>query len=118
MARRKTAGETLVAALVAEMSANDVEPDSKDDALLEGARRLRDRLEELQDAITVDGTMLESPSGIRRMNPCVAEARQHELALAAVLARLQLTVEAPINRSKQKAAQARWAAKKRTERTA
>lgn len=112
MTKRITAGEALVSSLLAEMDANGVEPDSKDEALLESARRLRDRLSELEDAIAEEGAMLTSPSGIRRLNPAVVEARQHELALASVLARVQLTVEAPINRAKQKAAQSRWAAKK------
>lgn len=59
-------------------------------ALLEEACRVRDRIVELDAAVTEDGLMLASSQG-SRVHPAVAESRQQRLALARLLATLQIS---------------------------
>lgn len=56
-------------------------------AMLEEACRTRDRIVELDAAVTRDGLMLNSSQGMR-VHPAVAEARSQRLALARLLATL------------------------------
>lgn len=58
-------------------------------ALLEEACRVRDRIVELDAAVKTDGLMLPSSQG-SRVHPAVAEGRQQRLALARLLASLQI----------------------------
>lgn len=58
-------------------------------AMLEEACRVRDRIVELDAAVTSDGLMLPSSQG-SRIHPAVGEARQQRLALARLLATLQI----------------------------
>ena len=58
-------------------------------ALLEEACRVRDRIVELDAAVVSDGLMLSSSQG-SRVHPAVGEARQQRLALARLLATLQI----------------------------
>lgn len=58
-------------------------------ALLEEACRVRDRIVELDAAVVTDGLMIPSSQG-SRIHPAVAEARQQRLALARLLATLQI----------------------------
>lgn len=56
-------------------------------AILEEACRVRDRIVELDAAVTKDGLMITSSPGAR-VHPAVAEARQQRLALAHLLVSL------------------------------
>ena len=58
-------------------------------AVLEEACRVRDRITDLDGAVNDDGLMLPSSQG-SRLHPAVAEARQQRLALARLLATLQI----------------------------
>jgi hypothetical protein len=58
-------------------------------ALLEEACRVRDRIVELDAAVAGGGLMIPSSQG-SRIHPAVAEARQQRLALARLLATLQI----------------------------
>lgn len=58
-------------------------------ALLEEACRVRDRIVELDAAVKSDGLMITSSQGAR-VHPAVSEARQQRLALARLLATLQI----------------------------
>lgn len=58
-------------------------------AILEEACRVRDRIVELDAAVVTDGLMLPSSQG-SRVHPAVGEARQQRLALARLLATLQI----------------------------
>lgn len=58
-------------------------------ALLEEACRVRDRIVELDAAVKADGVMLPSSQGAR-LHPAIAEGRQQRLALARLLATLQI----------------------------
>lgn len=57
--------------------------------MLEEACRVRDRIVELDAAVKDDGLMLPSSQG-SRVHPAVGEARQQRLALARLLATLQI----------------------------
>jgi phage terminase small subunit len=56
-------------------------------AQLEEACRTRDRIKELDSAVTKDGLMIPSSQGVR-LHPAVSEARAQRLALARILATL------------------------------
>lgn len=58
-------------------------------ALLEEACRVRDRIVQLDAAVVADGLMIGSSQGAR-LHPAVAESRQQRLALARLLATLQI----------------------------
>jgi hypothetical protein len=58
-------------------------------ALLEEACRTRDRIVQLDEAVTEEGLMLPSSQG-SRVHPGVAEGRQQRLTLARLLATLQI----------------------------
>lgn len=56
-------------------------------AVLEEACRVRDRISQLQSAVSDDGVMIPSSQG-SRLHPAIAETRQQQLALARLLATL------------------------------
>lgn len=58
-------------------------------SILEEACRVRDRITELDAAVKSDGLMITSSQGAR-VHPAVGEARQQRLALARLLATLQI----------------------------
>jgi transposase-like protein len=99
-------GESLVAHIVAEMRANGLEPDSREEELLSLARGMADRLEALERMIAKDG-MSRKVGGRIVIHPALAEARQVENTLARCLSHIQLE-ETHKNPVKQRAAQTRW----------
>ncbi|WP_280246351.1 hypothetical protein [Nocardia abscessus] len=107
MTKRKSAGQRLVEAIVSDLNDAGLEPDSRDSALLDTAKRLRDRMEELETMVSEDGERTVSATGMVRLHPGIAEARQHAVALAAVLSKIALDLSGkdPV---KQRAAQSRW----------
>lgn len=80
----KAGGAHLWDAVVA-----DFEMATAEAAQLEEACRTRDRIRELDAAVTRDGLMIASSQGMR-MHPAVAEARAQRLALARILATLRV----------------------------
>lgn len=107
-----TAGRALVAAVTAQLTADGLEPDARDQALLDTAARLADRMSELQRLVAEDGERSISTTGIVRLHPGIAEYRQHAVALAKVLASIALveTTGARKDPDKVRAAQTRWRA--------
>lgn len=107
-------GAEMVAAILAEMRAEGVEPDAKEHALLTTARQLVDRLDRLEAIIAVDGEMLVSPSGVTRVHPAISEHRQVAATLPKVLAGIVVGDSSVAkNPTKQRAAQVRWARRDR-----
>lgn len=102
-------GDSLVAAIVAEMKSNGLEPDSREEELLNVARRLADRLEVLDQLVARDGVSRKLKDGTVRLHPGLAESRQIEAVLTRCLAGVQLE-ESYKNPTKQRAANARWSA--------
>lgn len=78
------AGKALWKATIEEFDLADHEL-----AQLEEACRTRDRIRDLDAAVEADGIMIGSSQG-SRIHPCIAEARQQRLALARMLATLQI----------------------------
>lgn len=58
-------------------------------SLLEEAARCRDRIDQLRTQVDTDGVMIPSSQG-SRLHPAIAEVRQQQLALARLLASLQV----------------------------
>lgn len=108
--RRQTPGETLRAALLADLPAG-FELDARELELLARAGRLADEIELLEQAVDRDGATVAGSRGQVRVHPAVAEARAHRLALARLLGQLRLEPPeelTPGRRQAQKAAQTRW----------
>jgi len=105
----ESSGAALVARLKAEMDAEELEPDGRDVELLSIAEALQDRIVELESVIDAEGMNTVSKSGVVHLNPAVGEARQTRVALARVIAQIQLHDDGkdPV---KQRAANARWRA--------
>lgn len=80
----KAAGKALWAKCI-----EDFELANHEQALLEEACRVRDRIVELDAAVKADGLMIPSSQG-SRLHPAVTEARQQRLTLARLLASLQI----------------------------
>lgn len=107
-----TPGGALVARIVAAMAAAGLQPDARERELLAVAETLADQLDGLKRDVEVNGYSTVLQSGRVVANPAVAAINQTATALARVLAQVSMTEEAPIDKARQRAAQARWRAKK------
>lgn len=106
-------GDALVAAIRAELLADGLQADARDEALLEAACKLVNRQAELEALVEADGVRSVSPTGLIRIHPGVAEIRQTASALARVLSAIGSTDDGPGVRKdpvKVKAATTRWRA--------
>ncbi len=105
-------GADLVAAIVAEMAEEGVQPTAKEDALLRTAAQLVDRLHALEAAVKRDGEILVSKTGVTRVHPAVSEHRQVAATLPKVLAGIVIG-DSQTSRAKHpdkvRAANVRWA---------
>jgi hypothetical protein len=113
MPRRKPAGDKLVAAILADLEAEGLEPDARESALLERARQAANKIEALEAAVAASGlTYLDAKAGCVRPSPILAEIRSTTLVLARCLNGVQMDSERqgkdPV---KSKAGQASWAAR-------
>lgn len=75
-----------------EACADSFELEEHEQAVLEEACRIRDRIEQIRGQVDIDGVMLESSQGMR-LHPGIAEERQQKLALARLLVTLGLPGE-------------------------
>ncbi len=112
--RRKAVspGDVLVAAIRAELLADGLQADARDEALLEAACKLVNRQAELEALVVKDGVRSVSPAGLVRLHPAVAEIRQTSSALARVLSAIGTSDDGPGRKDpvKVKAATTRWRA--------
>ncbi len=104
-----TPGDDLVALIRSEMSAKNLEPDAREEGLLEQIRQISDEIAELDARIEAEGLTFKpaTPGGPPRMHPAVAEKRQNRSVLARLLSQIQLE-ESVRNPVKAKAANTRW----------
>ncbi len=100
-------GAALVARIRSEMKSQGLEPDGREEELLELASRLADRLAELEATIVADGLTVVSKSGLVHLHPAVSETRQTRAALARVLSGIEME-DSSKDAVKQAAAQTRW----------
>lgn len=103
-------GEALVERLRAEMTEQGMIPTSTEEELLAVAWDLADRVEVLQRMVAVDGERRVGKDGTVRLHPALSEMRQCEATLARVVGGINTMAEPVVNRTKQRAAQARWRA--------
>lgn len=106
------AGRALVEAITAQLAEDGMVPDARDRTLLDTAARLVDRMAALEAMIVVDGERTIIATGVIRLHPAVAEARNHAVALSKVLGAVALheTTGAAKDPNKVRAAETRWRA--------
>lgn len=106
------AGRRLASSVLAQLTADGLAPDARDEALLGAAARLADRIHELEAMVRKDGARTIGKTGIVRLHPAIAECRNSTVALAKVLALVALeeTSGATKDPAKVHAAQTRWRA--------
>jgi hypothetical protein len=103
-------GAVLVERLRAEMTEQGLIPTSGEEELLAVAADLADRIEVLQNAVAADGETWVGKDGGVRLHPALSEIRQCESTLARVVGGISTMAEPVVNRTKQRAANARWRA--------
>jgi hypothetical protein len=108
------AGDELVAAIIADMSAEHLTPDARELELLDKARLAANKIEMLEAAVAEAGLTYRDKDGVVRPSPLLSEIRSTTLVLQRCLAPLQLTPEAVKDAAKQRAGQASWAARSAT----
>lgn len=102
-------GRAFWRATVRDFDLSDVECE-----VLREACRLLDEVDSLREAIDADGVTVTGSQGQTRVNPAIGEVRQHRLALARLLAQLDLPdvdggrVLTPTQARASRAAQTRW----------
>lgn len=104
-------GQKLIAEITSDLIALSLEPDSKEQAILDAVCTLVDRMEELEAVIAHDGLMLISPTG-PRVHAAAIEHRNLAVALPKLLSQIVLANSqsgASKDPTKQRAANARWA---------
>ena len=110
--KTKTAGDKLVADIIAEMAEVHLTPDARETALLEKAGAAADKLERLEAAVEKSGLTYVDRDGVTRPSPLLAEIRSTTLVLTRCLAPIQMEpVKATNDPSKVRAGQASWAAR-------
>lgn len=106
-------GDSIVVRLRAEMTEQGLIPTSGEEELLTVAHDLGDRIERLQKLVAADGERVKLEDGRAVLHPGLSEIRQCEATLARVIGGIN-TMEVPqVDRTKQRAAQARWRAHNR-----
>jgi hypothetical protein len=108
-----TAGQELVSRIVDDMAARGLEPDAKEHELLAIAAGLADQIEALTEDVRREGYSSRLKSGRIVIHPAVAEIRAASTALSKVIEGVEMGEGIPLNRTKQRAAQARWRQRQR-----
>ena len=104
-------GQKLISEITSDLTALSLEPDSKEQAILDAVCTLVDRMEELEAVIAHDGLMLKSLTG-PRVHAAAIEHRNLAVALPKLLAQIVLANSqsgAAKSAVHQRAANARWA---------
>lgn len=103
----KTAGQAMVDRIIADMAAQNLEPDQRDRELFGLAAEVADEIEHLQSIVDEEGRTVTLKDGRVVMHGAVVEMRLQRAALAKLLGALKLDVSAK-DPAKQAAANARW----------
>jgi hypothetical protein len=110
--RTESAGTVLVAAILADLTEQDLAPDSRETELLERASAAADRIELLEAAVAEAGLTYRDRDGVVRPSPLLAEIRLQTVVLTRCVNGVQMTPgPAAKNPAKQRAGQASWAAR-------
>ncbi len=90
-APQPTAGEALVAAVVADLREQHLAPDARETELLERARAAADRIAELEKIVVIEGSTFTDKHGVVRPSPLLSEIRSTTLVLHRCLGGIQMT---------------------------
>jgi hypothetical protein len=109
---KASAGDKLVADIIAEMAEVHLTPDARELALLDKARAAADKLAALEAAVEQTGLTYVDREGVTRPSPLLAEIRSTTLVLTRCLAPIQMEpTKQTKDPSKVRAGQASWAAR-------
>jgi hypothetical protein len=109
---KKSAGDTLVAAVLDDLREQHMAPDARETELLARARVVADRIAELEEIVAVEGSTYTDKHGIVRPSPLLAEVRLQTLVLTRCLGGVQFnTGPAAKNPIKVRAGLASWDAR-------
>jgi hypothetical protein len=107
-----TAGAALVDRIRADLTEQDLAPDSRENELLAKASDAADRIESLEAAVAKAGLTYTDRDGTVRPSPLLAEIRLQTIVLTRCLNGIQMEAgKAAKNPAKQRAGQASWAAR-------
>ena len=109
---KQSPGEALVAAVLDDLHSQHMAPDARETELLERARAAADRIDELEDIVSREGSTYTDKLGTVRPSPLLAEIRSTTLVLARCLNSVQFNPgPAAKNPVKVRAGQKSWAAR-------
>ncbi|MGO8967872.1 MAG: hypothetical protein ACLQGN_30865 [Mycobacterium sp.] len=109
---KKSAGDALVAAVVADLREQHLAPDARETELLDRARAAADRIAELEKIVAVEGMTFTDKHGTVRPSPLLSEIRSTTLVLTRCLGGIQMSAgTAAKNPIKVRAGQASWNAR-------
>jgi hypothetical protein len=112
MTKKLSAGDQLVADILADLDAEGLEPDARESALLERARQVANKIELLEAAVAMAGLTYVDKEGTVRPSPILAELRSSSLVLARCLNGIQMDAgKRGVDPIKSKAGKASWAAR-------
>ena len=101
-----------MAAVIDDLRSQHMAPDSREIELLQRARAAADRIAELEDVVSREGSTFTDKHGTVRPSPLLAEIRSTTLVLARCLNSVQFNPgPAAKNPVKVRAGQASWAAR-------
>ena len=78
---KQTAGQRLTASILADLEAEDLEPDSRELELLTRAAVAADRIEELEAVVRREGSTYTTKDGLVCPSPLLAEIRLQDAVL-------------------------------------
>jgi len=108
MESHASAGRALVDRIVADLAAQDLEPDSKDTELLAVASDIVDRIAVLEKAVAADGLSVTLKDGRILLHPGICEIRQQHIVLVKTLNMVQTEPRDTKDPKKVRAAQTMW----------
>lgn len=108
-AKAQNAGDKLVAAILADMAEQHLEPDAREAEVLARARAAADKIERLEAAVERAGLTFTDKDGVTRPSPILAEIRSTTLVLTRCLNMVQMEPDrAGKDPAKVRAGQASW----------
>jgi hypothetical protein len=111
---KQSAGDKLVAEILADRDEAGLEPDSRETEALAVAKATADRIAELEETVERVGRTFTDKDGVVRPSPLLAEIRLQSLVLLRALNIIVLEPQkAAKDPAKVRAGQASWAARSR-----
>ncbi|WP_448611841.1 hypothetical protein [Geodermatophilus sp. URMC 60] len=102
------AGERLVAAVLAELARDELEPDVREAERLHQAADLTDRLEAIREQLAREGLTTPTATGGAKPHPLLAAERATVAAISRLLDGIALEAASIKDSTKQRATRTRW----------